>query len=491
MLFANRPAELQTLRDVFAAAGFTPSRVIDAIGPVGLRYLQRDDAGPALRRAAGASRAETLVQLFVCGIPVPIAAAEHALAPLSADVLAAEGLVVVEGAHVSAELLLMPVAEANAFVPYDRSGGGAAPAADFVVGVGPASMTLAGLTIRHPAKRCLDLGTGGGIQALLAAPHADSVVATDRNPRAVAFAQLAMALNGTGNVDVREGDLFAPVAGERFDLIVANPPFVISPEHRLIYRDSGLIGDEISRRIVTEAPAHLDDAGWCHILANWAHIKGQHWQDRLAEWVDGLGCDAWVVQSSVQDAETYAATWIRHDNPTGDTSELFDAWMDFYEGLGLEAVGFGLITLRKTDRPNPWICLEELSRDFVLPCGNEIANAFDRAVWLMADGSENDALLATRLVVNPDLNLRQSHYAADGEWFLDAATLELDHGLHYATVVDALIADLVAGCDGMTPLGDLVTRLADSIGLPVNDVAAQTLTIVRRLLQQGLVTPMD
>ncbi len=92
----------------------------------------------------------------------------------------------------------------------------------------------------------LDLGTGCGVQALLADDSYDRVVATDRNPRAAADARLAAALNRTV-LDVRTGDLLEPVAGESFDLVVSNPPFVVGPQRRYAYRDSGLPGDEICR----------------------------------------------------------------------------------------------------------------------------------------------------------------------------------------------------------------------------------------------------
>jgi len=56
-----------------------------------------------------------------------------------------------------------------------------------------------------------------------------------------------------------EGDLFGPALGKSFDLVISNPPFVVSPERRYIYRDSDLEGDEICRKIVREAPRFLSE----------------------------------------------------------------------------------------------------------------------------------------------------------------------------------------------------------------------------------------
>ncbi len=98
-----------------------------------------------------------------------------------------------------------------------------------VLGVGGASTTLAGITVRTPVSAALDLGTGSGIQALHAAQHATRVTATDLNPRALDFTRLTLALSGAAEAELVAGSLFEPVGDDTYDLIVSNPPFVISP----------------------------------------------------------------------------------------------------------------------------------------------------------------------------------------------------------------------------------------------------------------------
>ena len=102
--------------------------------------------------------------------------------------------------------------------------------ADHVLGISPASTSLAQLTLRDPVASSLDLGTGCGVQALHLATHSDTVVATDVNQRALGIARFNAALNEVADrVEVRDGSFFEPVRGERYDLIATNPPFVISP----------------------------------------------------------------------------------------------------------------------------------------------------------------------------------------------------------------------------------------------------------------------
>lgn len=112
-------------------------------------------------------------------------------------------------------------------------------------------------------SRVLDLGTGCGILAAAARPHAAEVVATDIDPRAVACARRNLA---DLDVDVRHGDLFDPVVGERFDLVVCNPPYVIGPSDDLAYASPDLLerlGHEVSQhtgRLVLGYPADEAEA---------------------------------------------------------------------------------------------------------------------------------------------------------------------------------------------------------------------------------------
>jgi len=78
----------------------------------------------------------------------------------------------------------------------------------------------------RPGMAVLDMGTGSGICAVVAARCGARVVAVDILPEAVRCARINALLNGLdGSIDVRQGDLFAPVKDERFDLILFNPPF--------------------------------------------------------------------------------------------------------------------------------------------------------------------------------------------------------------------------------------------------------------------------
>jgi len=127
---------------------------------------------------------------------------------------------------------------------------------------------------RAAACRILDLCTGSGVIAISLAKEYPTaqVVATEVSPAAAAIARRNAARNGVADrVDIRDGDLFAPVRGERFDLIASNPPYIassviptLSAEVRrepAIALDGGSDGLAFYDRICAEARAHLTAGG--------------------------------------------------------------------------------------------------------------------------------------------------------------------------------------------------------------------------------------
>jgi release factor glutamine methyltransferase len=120
----------------------------------------------------------------------------------------------------------------------------------------------------RPGERVLEIGTGIGLAAILAARAGCRVVATDIVPAAVDCARENAVLNGVGDrVDVRLGDCFAPVSGLRFDVICTSPPQMPTPPGRdrddpvAAADNGGVDGWEPLERVIAGAPAHLEPGG--------------------------------------------------------------------------------------------------------------------------------------------------------------------------------------------------------------------------------------
>ena len=279
---------------------------------------------------------------------------------------------------------------------------------EHVLGVGGASVSLAELTIRQPVSSALDVGTGCGVQALHLSRHADRVVATDLLPRALRLAALSAGLSQV-ELDLREGPGFDPVADERFDLIVANPPFAIgggSGGGRRVYRDGGVAEDGLCRSLVAAAPDRLTPDGRCQLLANWAHRRGRDWREQVADWLPP-GVDAWVLQREVLDPAAYVSLWLHDcgDVAAPDYPERYDAWLDRLDAADIEAIGFGWIVLRRTDVVDPTHLIEDWPNPVDRPLGPHVAETLDRWAWLQRHRADLD-LLAARLWVGDRASCR-------------------------------------------------------------------------------------
>ncbi|MDH6137046.1 methylase of polypeptide subunit release factors [Kitasatospora sp. MAA4] len=499
------PARLARLREALLAASYTADGCLDLLGPTAYAALARSEAVPALRATSGGTQLETLVRLFLLQQPVPYAAAAAAL---PVDEALADGWLLRDGADVRATVDVRPYANevaglpsADAWVVSDlgcsvggAGGIGAGATGDagvarreLVLGVGGASTTLANLAVRRPVRAALDLGTGSGVQALHAARHAQHVTATDLNPRALAFARLTLALSGFGNTETVEGSLFEPVGERKFDLIVSNPPFVISPGSRFVYRDGGMAGDDLCRSLVRGAAQHLEPGGYCQLLANWQHVKGEDWHDRLAGWVAGTGLDAWVVQREVQDVAQYAELWLRdggdHLTTPVDYQARYNAWLDAFEAAQVEGIGFGWITLRAAGADRPTVRIEEWPHPIEQPLGPHIEQWFARQDFLRTH--DDAALLAARYTLADEVV--QEQVGAPGAEDPEHVVLRHNRGMRRATKVDTVGAGFAGVCDGTLAAGEIVDAIAQLLGedrVLLRDRVPESL---RMLVEQGFI----
>lgn len=485
MLDWTARAEIERLRAVLAARGYADG-VERVLGEAPGASHRRGDLPLYLRRLVAPLPLHTLIKLFGLYVPVSEAEACAAFAPMTLDEVEALGLLEKRGDTVVSRVGLVAafgLVLARDRVPEDA--GGLRP--EHVLGLNPPALTLASLTVRRRVRRALDLGCGGGIQALLAARHAERVVAVDVNPRALAFTRFNAALNGIANVECREGSWFEPLAGERFDLALCNPPYTISPDHRFVFRDGGRSRDALCAEIVGRLPEHLEEGGFASVLCNWALGEGEEWSAPLRRWVAGRPCDAWLLRSDVQDPLTYAAGWNRGRDEDDYASSL-DRWLAYDAELGIAALGLGAVVLRRRSGGRNWVRADLLPERPSGSCSDAILRAFVAQDHL--HGLENDAAL-----------LRQAYRAAEGLQVeqrlvlrggaLAPASLEirLADGLGSRGAADIALVKLLELCDGRRPVGELLADLGLGGGAVAVATAASAAGIVRRLVAQGFLLP--
>ena len=481
-------ADPRRLREVLDAAGYTEPGVLGALGLSGFPETLSGQREVLLHRAGGGSPLEILIRLLLLGEPVDEGAFAGAVRPASLADWAGCGLVEPGGGRVRPLLRVRP--HDGLLLVHDPPRAEGEPLrADFVMGVGSSSITLSRLTVRRPSRRTLDLGTGCGIQALLAAPHSEAVVATDRNPRAIALATLNAALNGAATMVCREGDLYEPVQRERFDLIVSNPPFVISPQTSYLFRDAAIEGDAVCRDVVRGGAALLEPGGFLQLLCSIAVPEGGDWRDVIAEWCADTGCDAWVMCVERQEPAAYATTWITHTEPREHFADLFDAWTEHYRRRGLAAIGYAVLSLRRTDGDRaPWFRAEDVVGRAIGECGDDILQGF-----ALRDFVERlpdpDRLLDVPLRLSPDVRLEQSYAPGENGWQVEQTRVHLVRGLAYQGGVDPHGALFLGRCDGTRPLGELLAETAAEIGVAVDSLIPAALRITRTMVEQGFLLP--
>ncbi|MHB1063668.1 MAG: DUF7059 domain-containing protein [Georgenia sp.] len=499
-------------------AGYTLDHLSDLVGPVAAAALHREQRLPALRAARTSTDATaTLLRAFMLGDDVTRAELDRALPATGSAGAERLGLVRAAGQDdhdgVRALVDLRPYAATDAggtaqwWVASDLGelATGTALHAEHVLGIGGASRTLAQITVRTPAHSTLDLGTGCGVQALHATRHSDHVVATDISRRALGFAAFNAALAGEC-LDLRSGSLLDPVAGEEFDLVVSNPPFVITPAAAydaglplLEYRDGERGGDDLVRELVAGVGDHLAPGGVAQLLGNWEHHSGQDWRDRVAAWLpDGL--DAWVVQREVQDPAEYVELWLRDGGMRPEVDRagyeaVYAAWLADFAARGVDGVGFGYVLLHRPDGGRrPWRRVEEVTGAVRQPVGAHLAEVLAVRAWLAGLGVEDETgpaglalLVRERLLVLPDVT--EERFLTPGGADPQVVLLRQGGGLGRTVRPGTLLAGAVGACDGELTLGQIVAGLATLLEVPADDVAAEVLPAARDLLVDGFLRP--
>ncbi len=483
----DEPGAVEELGETLRAAGYIGDAVSRALGVEGHGVIRSADTPLHRRRLDGIGPLGAVVALFVLDVPVTRGAVVEAFAPIPLERLVRLGLIELGGDAVRSRVRLVP--HDDLLIASDRPPASGGPEqADHVAGVHGPSVTLAHLTVRKPVETALDVGTGCGIQAILAARHSERVLATDVNPRALGFAAFNAQLNGVANVELRPGSFFEPVEGSRFGLVACNPPYVISPESTYLFRDGGLPGDTVSREVVRRAPGFLEEGGFAQLLVSWVDNPGAAWSAPLREWVEGSGCDALLLHDGTQSPLTQAASWTRERFPSDP--EGFDAalgrWLEYYERLGIEGIAYGAVVLRRRSGAANWVREHELPPGGPRPAGEHILRLFAAQDFLTGLGDER-ALLAERFVLAGRSRVEQRVVLSGGAWTVAASTVELDEGLAFAAGIDPVIAELLAGLDGRRTLAEAAGELADRQGADRESAASSAVRVVRGLFELGLV----
>lgn len=490
------------LAEVFDAAGFSADGIAGHLGPECTDALHRGEPAAVALGASGDTPRDHLIRIFLLH--------EHVPATLLSDVV---------GARLAAKLIDAGVVQTDAhgtvYVAYDirphvivgrnrlvfsdvdASLVDHVPGPDHVLGVGSASLSLLHATPTTPVSSVLDLGTGSGVQLLGQLDSAERIVATDVHERALELARATVAAAGADDtVELRQGSWFEPVAGERFDRIVANPPFVVGlPEVGHVYRDSGLNLDAASELVISQAAEHLNPGGTAHLLAAWVHRGEESWQQRVASWLPDTGVAAWVIERDVVDPAHYVSTWLEDESIDVRSPEGIQRsrqWLEHFRDHGVTGIGFGFVAIQRIgdDEPSD-ILAETMAQPHIDPLGPEVEEYFARVAWLR--GLVPGELETTHVQVRPGV-AREDVGLADTEVGMgfERAALRLTRtdGPRWQHDVDEHLAAIVAGLNpqGLS-IGETIELYATAQGFDEAELVDAALPAIVDLIRHGLLIP--
>jgi methylase of polypeptide subunit release factors len=472
------------LRARFEEAGYTEVNLLRYLGAAELpsRHLRNEPR--LLDRTREVTLLNALLRWFWLGRPQSADALTGVVPEAFLHLLLESGLLKQHKDLLTATAMLLPVE--NFLVASDHPASIEAGDSEMVLWPNPTSKFLARFAVRRHSRATLDLGTGSGILSLGAAAYSDVVIATDVNPRVPAFVKFNARLNGIENIELLMGDGFQPVAGRSFDLILSNPPFFITPKRDYLFCDNSMELDQLCRKLVREAPAHLNEGGYMQMLCEWAQVNGQPWEERIAEWLDGNGCDAWVMKGLTQYPEEYAQHRIRettHD--TGHDQQLYDGYMEYYRSRGVEAIHDGLIVMRRRSGKN-WVRIEEVPKTPTGNLGELILSTF-AAHDLLLEMESDEKLLAVKPRLADHVRMEQICHQAGDRWHAESLTLRLIRGFPFHWKLQPLVAEFLATCDGTRTAEQAVEALAVSANAPVDTVRRECLAMMRKLIERGFV----
>jgi hypothetical protein len=451
---------ISKLRHICHAADYSETAVVGALKGVRPVSLRPQDREVNLRRMK-IDPLSSLIKLFLLGTSVSPAEAKEALHPLSLEQLQAQGILEWNRSKIFSRVRLEPY-DRMLLVSDHLPRRGTFLQPDHVIGVNLTSVTLESLTVRTP-----------------------------KNPRAMNFCEFNAKLNRLTNVECRQGDLFQPVEDCKFDLVVCNPPYVISPEASYLYRDSGLSGDAICREIVQRTPVYLEEGGYAHILCNWALTQQEDWTDPLATWLKDNGCDNWMLRYKTEDPLTYAAIWNRQIQASSENrfAMALDSWTSYYRQLGVVAIVSGAVIMRRRSSGRNWVRADDMPSGSIGSCSEHILRIFCGQDYL---SEATDAqLMGSRFRLTEDHQMDQHLVPEGGRYVANDATLRMTQGIGFQGNVDSYGLFVLTRCDGDTDLRSIVHALSQATDVDLDALTQAVLPAVRKWLGLGFLLRVE
>ncbi|MFB3815807.1 MAG: methyltransferase [Terriglobales bacterium] len=333
---------------------------------------------------------------------------------------------------------------------------------------------------QRPCERMLDLCTGSGVAALLAAgSYAKQVIATDVAEPSLQATEFNIRLNGLTNTTARQSDVYNALTGETFDCIVAHPPFVPVLQPKWVYHDGGRDGEEITRRIISGLPAALRPGGvfQCHTMAT---DRDAPLEERLREWLGEAHSDfdILVVVWKQLDPVNFAAEM----GLKGGGGDEFETWKKLFTEWRVERLLDVSITLRRH---------AEALVPLTLRRSGGSDTAAGEADWLldweriMASGHVYQHLLPLRPRISQHLQVAVVHRMQEGELRVADCKAAVDYPFNIEASLDPWMPTLLAACNGTLSINELCEVIRQTKNIPADTPPERFAALVAAFISRG------
>ena len=457
------PAQFARLREWLTAMSYTEPALCDVAKISRLGELPRLD--PSRKAFMNPVDAQSLlVHLFLDARLVPWSTVQAVLSASELSILTDLGLL--QPAIANADICVGTVALfpcEDLFVVSDRLAsmqtiGAGIPADAVYTPLTAETQRFVSLMPRVQCSDYLELCAGTGIAALIAARRfAGQAYSADITERSTRFARFNAALNDLPNFTAVEGDLYAPLSGKTFDVITAHPPYVPAESTEMVYRDGGVDGEQVTRRVIGGLAEHLNPGGLFYLDCAMADRSTEPLEPRMRRMLgpEEDEFDLVVFRNGLIDAKMYQAEQLAAGRMS---PEVFARQKEYFKQVGIQRLVTiqAIIQRRVAKRP-------VVTRRFSLGAG---ARAED-LLWLVRYASatvewgadESRRLLDTPLRALPMTELRVRSVLKGGCWIPVTTTIGTSGPVAAEAPCPAWFPGLLARCDGRATAREHLVRL--------------------------------
>jgi SAM-dependent methyltransferase len=329
----------------------------------------------------------------------------------------------------------------------------------------------------------LDLCSGSGIGALHLARKGVCAATADITERSAYFAAFNAKLNAI-QIEILRGDLYEPVAGRRFDMICAHPPWVPSTGDAMVFRDGGDTGEEIVQRVFAGIPRHLRQGGTAIVVSLGRDGRDARYEQRVRRWLGVAGdeCDVILGVDKILSIDNMVASVRRlHFNDDVGKAERMVAR---FRELGTEQFVYGAVFIRHTGAVVAEPPLRLRMRRTAM------AGDFER-IWAWRQLSRRPQFLhclaAARPRLCPQVELNVRSAVRNGVMVPVSAVLSATGPLAATVQPDVWIARLLERLEGTQTVAQTFEAAQRAGQVPADFTLAAFVDLIGKMVERGLV----